>query len=135
MATTTAMLKCSKDEPAIEVENEAQLDEWLDRLANGCSPGFPGIFRLCVHGYELEIGLGLGESFVNIEHESGMPPYYLTLGEATAEGEVGFYLFGDHRTRIARRNLIPTSQARGVVREFFATGERSASVRWEKITG
>jgi hypothetical protein len=131
----TATLTYSKDEPSVEIESMAQLERWFEKLAALCSPEFPGVFRLRVNGYEVELGLGLAESFVSIEHESGMPPYYMTLGDDAAEGEVGFLLFGDHRTRIPRRNLIPTQQAREVVKEYFATGERSASVRWEKMTG
>ena len=36
-------------------------------------------------------------------------------------------------TEIARRNLIPTSQAREIVREFFETGRRSTSVKWQQL--
>lgn len=129
---TTGTLTCSNDDPTVEIANVEQLDKWLSRLEARCNPEFPGIVRLCVHSYAVEIGLGLAESFVKIEHESGMAAYYTTLGDATAEGEVGFYLFGDHCSKIARRNLIPSPQARQVIREFFATGERSASVQWEK---
>lgn len=134
MAPTPATLKCSKDEPEIELANIRQLDEQLDRLACQCNGEYPSVVRLSAHGYEVEVGLGCSESFVRIEHESGMPPYFATLGDPRAEGEVAFYLFGDHPTGILRRNLIPMPKARQILREFFETGARSTDVEWEKLS-
>jgi hypothetical protein len=135
METIAATIICSSDEPATAISSVHELDQWLERLAGMCSPKSPHIFRLCAHGYSVDLAFGLAESFVSLEHESGMPPYFTTLGDATAEGEVEFYLFGAHRTKVPRRNLIPMTQARQVVREFLETGSRSTSVRWEKASG
>ncbi len=136
MTTTTetpvGMLRCSKDEPALEVRTSRQLELWLDKMAAESGLDHPTVVRLSVHGYELDVGLGLEESFVHIEHESGMPPHFTTLGDPVAEGEVTFYLFGNAHTGIARRNLIPTSQARQIVKEFFENRARSQQVQWEK---
>ena len=134
MTAITATLTCSQDEPAVEIGSVAQLELWLDKLSARCNPEFPGIFRLCAHGYKIELGFGLAESFVKMERESGMPPYYTTVGESSAEGGVGFYLFGARPTQIPRRHLIPMTQARQVVREFFETGHPSTGVRWEKVS-
>jgi hypothetical protein len=86
-----------------------------------------------VHGYEVLLGLGLLESFVHVERESGEPPYLVTLGDPAAEGELAFYLHEEHHTEIPRRYLISTSEALRIVREFFETGARSTSVEWEEI--
>jgi hypothetical protein len=134
MTTTIATFICSTDEPAAEISSVHELEQWLDKLAGLCSPESPRIFRLCVHGYKVDIAFGLPDSCVSLERESGMPPYFMTLGEATDEGDVEFYLFGNHRTKIPRRNLVPMAQARQAVREFFETGSRPASVRWEKVS-
>jgi hypothetical protein len=132
MSNTFAKLTCSKEEPEIEISSGNELEEWLDRLTDRCSRESPRTVRLCVHGYEVEIGLGLEESFVHIDHESGMPPHFTTLGVAGAEGEIAFYVLGDREARTPRHNLIPKALARKVVREFFDTGYRSLSVEWEK---
>ena len=134
MSNTDATLTCSKEEPEIEIGSGRELEEWLDRLADRCSPDAPRTVRVCMHGYEVEIGLGLAESFVHVDHESGMPPHFTTLGDASAEGEVAFYVLGDRQAGTPRRNLIPMALARQVVREFFDTGSRSAAVEWEKET-
>ena len=134
MNATTGTLKRSSDDPAIEIPTAKALDEWFDQLASACAQDAPIVVRLSVHGYDIEIGLGLAESFVHIEHESGMPPYFTTMGDPQAEGTVSFYLFGNAQTGILRRNLVPAALAREVVREFFETGSRSSRVEWEKET-
>ncbi len=134
MSNTAATLTCSKDEPEVELGSVRDLDDWLDKLAEQCRADAPRTVRLCVHGYEVEIGLGLPESFVHIDHESGMPPHFTTLGDAQAEGEVAFYVLGERQFGTLRRNLIPMALARQVVREFFETGHRSEAVEWEKET-
>lgn len=132
MNATIGTLKRSSDEPAVEVRSARELDELLDQLASACAAEFPSVVRLSVHGYDVEIGLGLPESFVHLEHESGLPPYFTTVGDPQAEGAVSFYLFGNAHTEVLRRNLIPAAQARLVVREFFDTHSRSSQVEWEK---
>jgi hypothetical protein len=132
MSNTNATLTSSMEEPEVEIGSGNELEEWLDQLTDRCGRESPRTVRLCVHGYEVEIGLGLEESFVHVDHESGMPPHFTTLGDARAEGEVAFYVLGDREARTPRRNLIPVALARKVVREFFDTGHRSESVEWEK---
>jgi hypothetical protein len=134
MSENSATLTCSMEEPGIEINNGTELEAWLDKLTDRCTHESPRTVRLCVHGYEVEIGLGSEESFVHIDHESGMPPHFTTLGDAQAEGEVVFYVLGDRQGRTPRHNLIPIALARRVVREFFDTGQRSLSVEWEKET-
>ena len=53
-------------------------------------------------------------------------------GRQAKRGVVFFFLNTRH-TEIPRHNLIPTSQAREIVREFFETGRRSTSVKWEEL--
>jgi hypothetical protein len=133
MTTPIGTLQYSRDDPAVEIHNARELDDWLDKLTHSCDKEYPAIFRLYTHGYQVEIGLGLPESFVQMEHESGLPPYFLTLGDTAAEGDVSFYLFGDHHVKFPRRHLIPIDLARRVVHVFFETGERSEAVGWEKL--
>lgn len=132
MSNVTATLVSSKDEPEVEIGSGKELEEWLDKLTARSGRDFPHTVRLSVHGYEVEIGLGLEESFVHIDHDSGMPPHFTTVGDSQAEGEVVFYALGGRPTKIPRRNLIAAALARKAVREFFDTGGRLASVAWEK---
>jgi len=112
----------------------AKLSGVLDSVAAKCQEaGFPFIVDVSAHGYEMTLGLGLPESFVHVELESGEPPYFITVGDPTAEGVVAFYLHGAHPMEIPRRNLISTPEAVNVARDFLERGERSTSVDWEEV--
>jgi hypothetical protein len=123
----------SEHEPSIEVESCEQLNSTLDLIASRCREGCPTIATIDVHEHQIGIGLGLPESFVHIELESGDPPYMVTVGDSEVDGGVDFYLHNYHHTEIPRRNLIPTTQAKVVVEEFVRSGRRSADVQWEEV--
>ena len=55
----------------------------------------PTIVTLHVHDHRLLLGLGLPESFVQLERESGDPPYIATVGDPNADDVVAFYLHGE----------------------------------------
>jgi hypothetical protein len=130
---TTSKLRWSASEAPADIRSCEQLDRWLDKLSAATKPEHPSIVDVCVHGYEVGIGIGLPQSFVHVERDTGEGPYMITVGDTAADGVVAFYLHGDHHTEIACRHLIPTEQAREIVREFFDTGRRSASVEWEEV--
>jgi hypothetical protein len=133
MTDSTAKLKWSEKEPPVEISNIIDLDSWLDKLTAATNPEYPSVICLYVHGYEVGIGLGLSQSFIHLEHESGKSPYLITVGDSAAKGVVAFYLYGNHHTEISRRHLISILKARQVVREFFAIGNRPLSVEWMEI--
>ena len=58
-------------------------------------------------------------------------PALVTVGDATASGEVAFYLLGSQHTEIPRRNLIPTSSARRLAKQFLETGRLPKDATWE----
>ncbi len=117
----------------MEVAGGKDLEDCLLSVAAKCRPALPIIAQVYVHGFEVGLGLGLPESFVHVERESGQPPYIITVGAPEAEGVVAFYLHGQHHTEIPRRNLISTPEALRVVRDFFERGSRSTSVEWEEV--
>jgi hypothetical protein len=133
MSTATATLRYAEGEAPAGVSTVEQVDRWLDRLSISTPPAHPSIVTLHVHGLEVGVGIGLPESFVHVESESGEPPYFVTVGDGAADGVVAFYLHGWHHTEISRRHLIPAARAREVVRHVFETGQRSPSVEWEEV--
>jgi Immunity protein Imm1 len=133
MTATTATLRRSENAPLEEVCDADALVARLNQIAAQCEPDAPVIVSIYAHGYEATVGLGLQESFVHIELESGEPPYLITVGDTSAEGEVAFYLHGAHHTEIPRRNLISVAEALRILREFLETGARCERVRWEEI--
>ena len=135
MTTTSPTLQWSEREPRIPVPTVAELDRALDRVAAQCSPDRPTIVVIHVNGYELTLGLGSTQSFVQLaqSQEPQTEPYLVTVGDGRAQGEVAFYFLGEHHTEVQRRHIISTSTARDVAREFFNTGRRSPVISWEKV--
>lgn len=131
MTATIATLKSSETEQPAEILTAEQLEQLLDQISATCQPDHPISVRLQAHGFEADILLGLPESFVYLD-EVRPTRCFITVGDLYVDGVVGFYLFGQHHTEFERRHLIPTATARRVLREFFDTGLRSASVQWEE---
>jgi hypothetical protein len=131
MTSTQPTLQWSETEPAAAVLTGEQLDQLIDRIAAGARSDFPISVRLQVHGCEVDILLGLPESFVYV-NEVTPRREFITVGDLYIDGGVSFYLLGQHHTEFERRHLIPVATARRVLREFFDTGRRSASVEWEE---
>jgi immunity protein Imm1 of predicted polymorphic toxin system len=130
MTATTPKLRWSESEPPAEVHTGDQLDALLDRLTAAARPDFPISVRLQAHDCSMDILLGLPESFVYLDEVSPRR-YYITVGDSYIDGVVRFHLLGQHHTEFERRHLIPLVLARSVIREFFDTGRRPASVEWE----
>jgi hypothetical protein len=135
MSAITATVQWSETEPAAVVATSHELDQVLHQVDALCTPGRPIIVAIYVHGYQVRIGIGLHESFVHVERPKSDASEFclITVGGGQAKRGVMFYFLGTRPTEIPRHNLIPTSQARGIVREFFETGRRSTNVRWEEL--
>ena len=135
MIATTATLRWSEAEPSATVSTRQGLDQALHKVAARCTAMHPIIVAIYLHGCDVGIGLGLSESFVNVKGwEQGTPKSCLiTVGDGRAKHGADFFFLNTHPTEIPQRNLIPTAQARQIVREFFETGRRSTSVKWEEL--
>jgi hypothetical protein len=55
------------------------------------------------------------------------------MGDARAGWGTVFFFQGWQRTGVPERNLLPAGMARRILREFFQTGMRSASIDWEAL--
>ena len=135
MTDITATVQWSETEPPATVSTCHELDQVLHQAGARCAPERPIVVAIYVHGYQVRIGIGLHESFVHVERpkSDASESCLITVGGDQAKHGVVFYFLGTRPTEIPRRNLIPTSQARGIVREFFETGRRSTNVRWEEL--
>jgi hypothetical protein len=106
----------------------------LHRAELRCASQHPIVVSLHVHGHRLGIGLGLPDSFVSIERCEPAPgPAFISIGEPRADQREDLFLLGWHRAVIPQRNLLPATQARKILREFFETGARSTEIEWETL--
>ncbi|PYQ01295.1 MAG: hypothetical protein DMF83_26015 [Acidobacteria bacterium] len=133
MQTVNIRLRWSEQEPATTLSDPRELDDFLDAIAMGCDRHRPIIVLVDAHGHEVALGIGAEESFVQVQDQSGDPPYLVTVGDPTADGVVAFYLFGHHHTEIRRRHLVPSMVARRIVSAFLRSGSRSPDVEWEEV--
>jgi hypothetical protein len=132
-ARTTAGIHWADKEPPVVVSSRERLDEGLDSIASSRSLHLPTIVEISIQKHVLSLGLGSPESFVQIQSDSRMPPYRVTVGDTGADGIATFYFMGSHHTEIRHRHLISVALAREVIREFFGTGRMSERVEWEEI--
>lgn len=123
----------SEGESAIDVSDVDELERILDDLDSQFSAEGPTIVFVEAHGCQVSLGLGYEESFVHFEQVSGDPPYFITVGNDSAEGVETFYLFGVHHTEIPRRNLVRAVEAREVLRECIRTAVWPRHVKWEEV--
>jgi hypothetical protein len=127
-----SILEWSAIQPRVELPTPEDFDHAIERLSARAAER-PSIVALYAHGHQVMLGLGLPQSFVQIQ-ESEDPenkPALLTVGDATADGAVAFYFLGSQHTEIPRRNLIPANTARRLARQFLTTGKVSEEAQWE----
>jgi len=130
-----SLLQWSEAEPAVPISSCLELDRVLHEIAVRTTALHAIIATLYGRGHQVGIGLGLPYSFVSIHScDPGKPqPCVITMADVPPEHAAVFYLLNTHRTEIQRRNLIPVTQARQIIRDFLKTGCRPLSVRWEQL--
>lgn len=80
-----------------------------------------------------ELGVGLGrERTVFTYQESLDPPYFISEGDAHADGETWF-CYGQEQTEYLKANLVSASLIEPTVREFIGQLGRPRTVAWEKL--
>ena len=96
-----------------------EVDAILDRVTRETNPDLPqGIVVERANGDGLTVLLGAPQSFVSFVAASGNPPYFVSLGDPTADGVITFYVDGNHHSETLSRYAIEVSEARDAVREF-----------------
>jgi hypothetical protein len=129
-----AELEWSETQPRVELSTTG-FDDAIDRLSARFSAERPSIVALYAHGHQIILGLGLPQSFVQIQpwDDPHDEPALVTVGDVTASGMVAFYFLGSHHTEIPRRHLIPTTTARHLAKQFLESGKRSQEGTWEEV--
>jgi hypothetical protein len=111
-----------------------ELDRALHLAELHCLSQQPMVVSLYIRGHRMEVGLGLAQSFVSLQRREPLPgPAYISIGAGQAGWGVVSFFDGWHRMDVPERNLLPASQARQVLREFFETGTRSTAIDWETV--
>jgi hypothetical protein len=82
----------------------------------------------------LSLVLGGKETVVSFNYGHGNPPYYASVGATEGDEPMLTAFVGlEHHTEFPRRWVVPAAAGRQAAREFLATGQRPASLRWEEV--
>lgn len=129
------ILEWSETQPRLELADADELDHAIDRLALRYTSDHPAIVALYAHGYQVILGLGLPDSFVQVQQwdDPQTEPIFATVGDIKATGTVAFYFLGSRETEIPRRHLVPAATARRLAKQFLESGNRSNEVAWEEV--
>lgn len=119
----------SDRERDVDVETVADLESFIDE--NEARARFPVAISVMAHGYRADLLVGHAQSFVHLSPDAEGDRYFVTVGES-AGGSVDFWFHTNHHTQFEARHLIDNAAARAAFVEFFATGRRSTTVRWER---
>ncbi|MFO0821478.1 MAG: Imm1 family immunity protein [Pirellulales bacterium] len=113
-----------------------ELDALLDWITKQVLPEMPQAVNIVrPNGDCLTIVIGAPSgSCVSFISNSGNPPYFVSLGDPTANGIFTFYVEQDHHSEGLARNVISQAEARQAVREFVLHPARlPRCVTWTEV--
>ncbi len=125
---------------SVEVSDRANLnvvlDRWHDEVADDprivtlVAPGGsePGSIRA------LSVAVGAAETVLDwIDENEPMAPYLTSLGPKEDDGSQVVFKLSNTFSYFDPSVLLPMDEARAAVVEFYETGARPASVRWQSL--
>ncbi len=120
----------------VKVHSVAELDVVLDTISKEVSPERPQAVNITrTNGDCLTIVLGAKcGSLLSFVAHSGDPPYYVSLGDATANGVFTYFVDLDHHSEALACHVISEADARQAVREFILHPfELPTNVTWSEV--
>jgi hypothetical protein len=121
---------------SVKVDSIQHLDSVLDSISREVSPNQPQAIHIARrNGDCLTIVLGDARGCVlSFIGESRDPPYFVSLGDPTAEGIVTYFVAINHHSEALAQHVVSERDARKSVREFvtLASGLPSC-VAWTEI--
>ncbi len=82
-------------------------------------------------GRSLGLGLGRDKSVLSIAGPHGSLPYFVSVGDSSAEGRITFD-YGGEETEFHMRNAVPIAYARMAVLQFLTEPGLPNAVYWEE---
>jgi hypothetical protein len=102
------------------VKSIEELDAGLDAIAKVVTPEMAQAVHITrTNGDCLTVVLGArAGSVLSFVAKSGEPPYFVSLGDPTANGAIPYCVESDHHSEALTRSVIPEEEARKALREF-----------------
>jgi len=83
-------------------------------------------------GRSLALGLGRNQAVLSLAGPEGSPPYFASVGDEDARGDISFEYHGE-LTAFRLRNAVPISSACTAARQFLSQPGLPDAVRWEEV--
>ncbi len=114
-----------------EITTIEELEKSLYKIKNELKD--KNIIIILVHpeGHLMYIGISKSYGYLNYHDGSEEPPYYSSIGDEDAEGELNFYLNG-FLSEIPLKNCIPFELLVNAINEYFKTSELPNIIKWEE---
>jgi hypothetical protein len=114
------------------VDSTDAFDALFTRLEAGSSDHPIMVDLVASDGRCLVVGLGGDKAVLSLDGLDGAPPYYATVGDVDAEGDITFD-YGGEATVIQMRHAVPVQAARAAAAQFLREPGLPDSVRWEEV--
>jgi immunity protein Imm1 of predicted polymorphic toxin system len=83
-------------------------------------------------GRSLALGIGRDKTVLSLVGAKGSPPYYASVGDENAQGDISFD-YGGQGTDFRLRHAVPISAARTAAVQFLSGSGLPDAVRWEEV--
>lgn len=114
------------------VDSAEAFDELLARLQTlACRHPFL-IDLIASDGRSLVLGLGRDKAVLSLAGPEGSPPYFASIGDESAEGDMSFNYHGEP-TDFRLCHVVPILAARMAATQFLSEPELPEAVRWVEI--
>jgi hypothetical protein len=114
------------------VDSPAAFDELITALEAEASYRPIMIDVIASDGRSLTLGLGREKAVLSLAGPSGSPPYYASIGDENAQGDISFEYYGEV-TDFQLRHAVPAPAARAAAAQFLAEQGLPDAVLWEEV--
>lgn len=115
-----------------EVDSSAAFDELITALEAEAAYRPIIIDVVANDGRGLTLGLGRDKAVLSLSGPGGSPPYYASIGDEDAQGEISFEYYGEV-TDFQLRHAVPILAARVTASQFLAEQGLPDAVRWDEV--
>lgn len=131
MITLQGTVQWGENKVAV-VDSSAAFDELITALEAEAAYRPIIIDVVASDGRGLTLGLGRDKAVLSLAGPGGSPPYYASIGDDDAQGEISFEYYGEV-TDFQLRHAVPVLAARAAAAQFLAEQGLPDAVHWEEV--
>lgn len=129
--TLQGTVQWGRNEVAV-VDSSHALKDLITRLEGDAKSRPIMVDVIANDGRSLTLGLGRDKAVLSLAGPRGALPYYASVGDENAEGDISFDYYGQ-RTDFQLRHAVPNSEALVAAEQFLSEPGLPNAVRWEEV--